>query len=269
MSKAPHTWHRLYVAQNLSTGRPIQLEADQSHYLTHVLRTEMGDPVRLFNGKQGEWEARLSEIPKSKKAGVTLTPTQQLREQTQDVDLTLLCAPIKRAHFEFMIMKATELGVRTIQPILTSRTQIRDSNPERLRAIAIEAAEQSERLTVPDFLPALSLAQTIETWPAHRLAILCAEYGDAQPAAQAFSGALARARPSVAILTGPEGGFTQDEMALIRGLPEVLPIRLGPRILRADTAAIAAISCWQSLCGDWQNRDYSTRAAQTTENHHG
>ncbi|MDD3182395.1 MAG: 16S rRNA (uracil(1498)-N(3))-methyltransferase [Alphaproteobacteria bacterium] len=259
MSNTPHTWPRLFIQEKLSTGELLTLPPEQSHYLTHVLRSVEGDSVRIFNGVDGEWRAMITQCPVGKKKGLILKLIEQRRQHESIPDLWLCCAPIKRAHFDFMMMKATELGANVIQPILTSRTQIRESNSERLRAIAIEAAEQSERLSIPEIKPALALPDLVEQWPAHRLAILCAEFGDAQPVAQALSGALARARPSAAILTGPEGGFTQDEMMQIKALPEVLSIRLGPRILRADTAAIAAMSCWQALCGDWQNRDFHTR----------
>lgn len=259
MSNAPHTWPRLFVAEKLSTGLSLSLPPEQSHYLGNVLRVSEGESVRLFNGIDGEWRGMIAQLSVGKKKGVTVKLIEQRREQDEAPDLWLCCAPIKRAHFDFMIMKATELGVRVIQPVLTSRTQIRESNIERLRAIAIEAAEQSERLSIPEIKPAITLPDLVEQWSPRRLAILCAEFGDAQPVAQALSGALARARPSAAIFTGPEGGFTTEEMLQVKALPEVLPIRLGPRILRADTAAIAAMSCWQALCGDWQNRDFQTR----------
>jgi len=264
MSTSPHTWPRLFVEEKLSTDASFPLGIDQSHYLLNVLRASEGDSVRIFNGSDGEWHARITEAPKSKKRGVILAPVACLREQTAESDLWLCCAPIKRAHFDFMIMKATELGARVIQPILTARTQIRDLKSERLRSIAIEAAEQSERLSIPDVRPAITLERLVKEWPAKRLPILCAEFGDAQPVAQALAGALARARPAAALLTGPEGGFTPDEMAMMKAMPEVLPLRLGPRILRADTAAIAAMSCWQALCGDWQNRNFATRPTEGT-----
>lgn len=259
MSNVPHTWPRLFVQEKLTTESQFSLPPEQSHYLSNVLRAGEGDSVRVFNGIDGEWRAMIAQAPQGKKKGIILKLIEQRREQDAAPDLWLCCAPIKRAHFDFMIMKATELGVRVIQPVLTSRTQIRESNIERLRTIAIEAAEQSERLTIPEIKQALPLSDLVEQWQPHRLAILCAEFGEAQPVVQALSGALARARPSAAIFTGPEGGFTSEELAQVKALPEVLPIRLGPRILRADTAAIAAMSCWQAMCGDWQNRDFETR----------
>jgi len=247
MSTAPHTWPRLFLAEILDGRAEITLGPEPSHYLTHVLRAAAGDPVRLFDGQNGEWRGVITALSQNKKSGVTLSLEEKLREQNSEPDLWLCCAPIKRAHFDFMIQKATELGVSVIQPVLTARAQIRETNTARLRAIAIEAAEQSERLTIPDVREVLTLNQLIKTWPAPRLPILCAEFGDAQSIGKAL-----RKTDQAAVITGPEGGFAPDEMAALRTLPNVLPVRLGPRILRADTAALAALSCWQALCGDWQ-----------------
>lgn len=259
MSSAPHTWPRLFVADPLAEGSFLTLSSDQSRYIVQVMRLREGESVRLFNGQDGEWRASLSEMPKGKKTGAVLHIEHALRAQTPESDIWLCAAPIKRNHFDFMIMKATELGVSLIQPVLTDRAQIRDVNVERCRAIAIEAAEQSERLSVPTIGNPLSVDRLVKGWPEKRLAILCAEFGEAQPAAQALCGGLARARAQAAIITGPEGGFTKEDMEKLNKLPERLSIRLGPRILRADTAALAALSCWQALCGDWQNRDWPNR----------
>jgi len=252
MSNAPHTWPRLFVVDKFIHEKDVVLNPDQSHYLCSVMRCAQGDSLRIFNGSDGEWRAMVSALPKNKKDGVTIRPINKLREQTEEPDLTLACSIIKRAHFEFMIMKATELGVRSIQPVLTSRTQIRDINIERLQNIAVEASEQSERLSVPRVQPPMSLEALLKTWERDRLLILCAEFGEAKPVAEAFSSALAKTKTCAGVLTGPEGGFTEEEMALIRRQPNILPIRLGPRILRADTAALSALACWQSQCGDWQ-----------------
>lgn len=263
MSHSPHTFARLFVDNALKENNNIELNADQTHYLLHVRRIQPGDPLLLFNGSDGEWMAQVAEIPKSKKSGLILRVSEIRRPQPTEPDLWLCPAPIKKNYLDFMVMKATELGVSVIQPILTARSQIREINPERLRAIAIEAAEQSERLSVPLIKEPLPIDKLIRNWPNKRLPLLCAEFGEAQPIAQALGGALARARPAAAVLTGPEGGYTPEEMDLLRQLPEALPVRLGPRILRADTAAVAALTCWQALCGDWQNRDWPHRQ----ENH--
>ncbi len=217
-----------------------------------VLRLRPGESIRIFNGLDGEWHACLAEEAQSKKKGAVLRLENLLRPQEPDPDLWACPAPIKKQHFDFIIAKATELGVSVIQPVLTDRSQIREVNVERCRAIAIEAAEQSERLSVPDIREPISLDRFIKTWPAKRLAILCAERGPARPIAQALSSALAEARESVAVLTGPEGGYTREELAKLGDLPELLPVRLGPRVLRADTAAFAALACWQALRGDWR-----------------
>ncbi|HAX91585.1 MAG TPA: 16S rRNA (uracil(1498)-N(3))-methyltransferase [Rhodospirillaceae bacterium] len=259
MSTAPHTWPRLYLADDLRIESEIILSPDHTHYLLHVLRAQAGDSIRIFNGRDGEWRATLTQTPQKKKEGAILSIREQRRPQSAEPDVWLCCAPIKRNHFDYMIQKATELGASVIQPVLTSHTQVRESNVERLRTIAIEAAEQAERLSVPEIREPVSLATLVKNWPKNRLPIICAEFGDAQPAAQGLSSALAQARTAAAIFTGPEGGFTTDELALLHTLPEVLCLRLGCRILRADTAALAALSCWQALCGDWKTHQGDIR----------
>lgn len=252
MRSAPHTWPRLYTQEKLSTGGIICLNPDQSHYLSSVLRSAAGDPIRLFNGQDGEWLSTIQDLPKSKKHGITLAITSSYRDQSAEPDLWLCAAPIKKQFFDFMIMKATELGVAVIQPVVTARAQVREVNIDRLRAIAIESAEQSERMTIPQINEAIALDKLIKEWPSNRVPLICAEFGDAQPIGNALTGSQ-KNNKAAAILTGPEGGFTQDEMKALRSLPQSVSLRLGPRILRADTAALAAISCWQSCCGDWQN----------------
>lgn len=259
MNNEPHTWIRLYVEAPLAAGGRLTLDEKQSHYLKQVMRLREGDPLRLFNGRDGEWRALVSQEARGKRDPVLLQVEEQLREQSKEPDIWLCAAPLKKNYFDFMIMKATELGISVLQPILTQRTQIRDVNLDHARAIAIEASEQSERLTVPEIRAPLPLEKLLESWPAHRLAILCAEHGEAYPIAQALSGALAGARDTAAVITGPEGGFLTEEIEKIRALPETLAVRLGPRILRADTAALAALACWQSQRGDWQRRDVSKR----------
>ena len=244
-----HTLPRLYVPDELITGQHVGLNVGQTHYLCHVMRLKEGDAVRLFNGRDGEWQAAVGP---GKKRLLEVTVHEQLKPQTAKTALRLCCAPIKRAHFDAMIMKATELGVSQIQPILTARTQVRDVNLEHARAIAIEAAEQSERLSLPDIKPPLSLEQMAAAWSNDCLPVVCAEWGEAMPVREAFSKLDLKDIQESAIITGPEGGFAPKEMQLLRALPRALPIRLGPSILRADTAAIAALTCWQALCGDWR-----------------
>ncbi|NCC03034.1 MAG: 16S rRNA (uracil(1498)-N(3))-methyltransferase [Proteobacteria bacterium] len=249
----PHTWPRLYIHEQIkAVGQPISLAEEQSRYLLNVMRLRPGDSVRLFNGQDGEYIARARSLPQKKKEPLILHTEKLYREQIEEPDLWLCCAPIRKAFFDYTIMKSTELGVSVIQPYLTSRTQVRDINLDHLQRVAIEAAEQSERLTVPEIRPLLRLDQLLSTWPSSRLALVCAEYGQATPIACALQKPLAQSRPKAAIFTGPEGGYTESELTDIMKLDESCTVRLGPRILRADTAALAALSCWQSLCGDWR-----------------
>lgn len=251
----PHTWPRLFVNHPLAAGLEAEISPESTHYLMNVLRAKAGDPVRLFNGKDGEWLARLAQPPKNKKSGVKLLIDSQRCPQKAEPDVWLCAAPIKKNHFDYMIQKATELGVSCIQPVLTARTQIRDSNTERLRAIAIEAAEQSERLTVPVIKESVTLSKLVESWPQDRSLLLCAEFGQAETMASA----LPSMSGGAAIFVGPEGGYTEEEMKLIQNVPNMKSLRLGPRILRADTAAIAALSVWQTLCGDWKDETETQR----------
>ena len=246
-----HKTPRLYVRDPaLAEGVRLDLPQDQAHYLAHVLRVQTGDSVRVFNEKCGEWRGVVDLG--GKKHRVAVDVAEKLRTPKAEAALTLCCAPIKKAHFDFMVMKATELGVTCIAPLLTARTQVREVNVERCQAIAVEAAEQSERLSVPVFLPPMTFEKSLAAWPQGRLPLVCAEFGDALPVHEALSRLTPPLPPSVAVITGPEGGFTPEEMEQLRLLPQALPVRLGPRILRADTAALAALACWQAVCGDWR-----------------
>jgi 16S rRNA (uracil1498-N3)-methyltransferase len=239
---------RLFLADDFAGMREVVLSSDHSHYLANVMRIKQGETIRLFNAKSGEYRSTVAEV---KKKAVTLQLAEKLRDPHSEADIRLFPAPIKKAHFDTTIMKATELGATSIQPILTNRTQIREVNIERLNAIAIEAAEQSERLSVPEILAPLALTKVVEKWESDRLPLICAEFGEAMPIFDAFSSV--KNHPKIGILTGPEGGFQPKELALLSRLPSAKLLRLGPRILRADTAAIAALACWQSICGDWRN----------------
>lgn len=242
-----HTLPRLFVETGLSAALPITLTTGQSHYLGIVLRLREGDSVRLFNGIDGEWLAEVVSRG-DKKRPLELVLREQTRKQQEESKLYLVCAPIKKAHFDDMLMKGTELGVTRFQPILTARTQVREVNLERCRAIVTEAAEQSERLALPEIMPPVSLERLITSWPSAMLPIVCAEWGEALPVREALHG---RSEKQAAVITGPEGGFSADELSLLRSLPGAVAVRLGPRILRADTAALAALTCWQAFCGDW------------------
>ncbi len=232
----------------MSVGQTLAISPEQSHYLQNVMRLKAGDTLRVFNGSDGEWRATISGVSKR---SVELTTHEQIRPQIIGRDIWLCCAPIKKAHFDTMIEKATELGVSAVQPILTSRTQIREVNVERCASIMTEASEQSERLDIPVCHAPITLAKFVETYPRDRSLIVCAELGDAQPLHSALASPALRDANKIAIITGPEGGFAVDELETLRELSQAIFVRLGPRILRADTAAIAALSCWQAFCGDW------------------
>jgi len=244
-----HT-QRLFVDAPLATGQNITVTPEQTHYLAHVLRMQVGDALRLFNGRDGEWLGALSHVGKKQAA---LTVQSLLRPQQNAPDIELIAAPIKKAHFDFMLEKVTELGVRHITPLLTQRTQVREVNTERCHAMMVEAAEQSDRLDVPTIGKPEAIASLIAAWRntrADRTVIVCAEFGDAQPIAEVCQ-KLAHDTHAVSIITGPEGGFAEDELSALCALPGAHAARLGPRILRADTAAIAALTCWQAMRGDW------------------
>lgn len=252
------TTPRLFVDSALAAGSTAAISAEQAHYLLHVMRVKPGEELRLFNPRDGEWLASVKAI--SKRA-IEIVPEKKLRDHKPGGDVTLCAAPIKKAHFDFMIEKATELGVTSIQPVLSERTQIREVNVERVRSIAIEAAEQSERLDIPDIRKPVTLAELIAHWPKDCVPVVCAEWGEAMNAYEALVGLQSdripppqggRTSMKAAIVSGPEGGFAAAELEALRKLPSAMFIRLGPRILRADTAAISALTLWQALCGDWR-----------------
>ncbi len=237
---------RLFVDAPLHEQAAITLGDEAHHYLCHVMRRGDGDRILLFNGQDGEWEATLTAL---KKKNLIATCQNRTRPQQGVPDIALFFAPIKRDHLDYLVQKATELGVRALHPVITQHCNHTALKHDRLIAIAREAAEQSERLTLPTLHPALPLATLLEQQNTRPL-FACLESGLAQPIATAF----ASQGQAAAILTGPEGGFSAEEMQLLRNRPNIIPISLGTRILRADTAALAALSCWQALCGDWPDR---------------
>lgn len=237
---------RLYVEEPLGAERQVTLSPEQAHYLLHVMRAKAGEKVRLFNGRDGEWRAQIADISKR---GCKLVCEGQTAPQTHAPDLWLVFAPIKKTPADYLAQKATELGVRVLQPVFTRRTIVTRVNLERMRANAIEAAEQSDRTDIPETREPLPLEKLLANWPAERKILFCDEAGDAPPIAGALKDA---ASGPWAILTGPEGGFDPKERETIRAIPSAVTVTLGPRILRADTAALAALAVWQSLTGDWR-----------------
>lgn len=233
---------RLYVAADLGEAMAVPLDEAQAHYLIHVMRAKAGDRVRLFNGRHGEWAAAIETVAKR---GVILRIVAQTAPQAEVPDIWLVFAPVKKTPADYLAQKATELGAGRLQPVFTRRTIVTRVNEERLLANAVEAAEQSDRVSVPQIGPPLTLEKLLAAWPAERRLYFCDEGGDARPLAEA-----ARRGPA-AILTGPEGGFDPAEREMLRAKSFVVPVTLGPRILRADTAALAALAIWQSAAGDF------------------
>ena len=237
---------RLHVEPDLIAGNQLTLGKEQSIYLAAVLRKTVGDEVVLFNGRDGAWLCRLTSD--SKKA-VNLELVEQIAAQTPVSELWYGFAPLKTERLDYVIQKAVEMGAGTIQPVLTRFTQVSRLKHERLVANAIEAAEQCEVLSVPRVEPEVTLERLLDSWPAER-ALIFADEAEVSSSPVAGLGAL-KGRP-VGLLVGPEGGFSDEERARLRALPYVVPISLGPRILRADTAAVAALAVIQATIGDWR-----------------
>jgi len=236
---------RLCVQTDLREGATPTLEPGQAHYLNSVMRQSVGDTVLVFNGRDGEWLAEISELGKKT---ATLTLLRQTRAQDHLPDLWLCFAPIKRARLDFIAEKATELGAARIWPVLTAYTQTERVKTERLIANAVEAVEQCHGLSIPEVCEPIRLPALLKDWHDDRHLIFCDEARDAKPMAEALT---ALPQGPAALLIGPEGGFSPDERDAIKAIPSAVPVSLGPRILRADTAAIAALSIWQSAHGDW------------------
>jgi 16S rRNA (uracil1498-N3)-methyltransferase len=238
------TTPRLYVNESLSANAKMPLTREQAHYLTGVLRMNSGDAVRAFNGRDGEWLAYLISVTK-KSAALRCEKLVGAAKLPPDIDY--LFAPLKHARLDYMVQKATELGARRLRPVMTSRTVAERVNLERMRANVVEAAEQCNLVHVPDVLEPEKLERVLAGWDSSRKLIFCDETMAASNPLQSLAGV----KVPAAVLVGPEGGFTPDEIKLLKSLPFVAAMSLGPRILRADTAAIAALSLLQAICGDW------------------
>ena len=242
---------RLFLDAALAAGSEVALERGQANYLLNVLRLKPGGDVLVFNGREGEWRAQLAA---SGKKGAKLGIVDRTREQTAAGDLHYLFAPLKHARLDYLVQKAVELGAARLQPVITRHTQAARVNLERMQANAIEAAEQCGILTLPDIGAPLDLEQALARREPSRLLVFCdedAEVKDPLAALQAARGKTAAAA-SLAVLIGPEGGFAEDERARLLAAPNVLRLALGPRILRADTAAVAALTLVQAVLGDWR-----------------
>lgn len=236
---------RLFIQEPISKDSTIYLEKEHAHYLFQVMRCRAGDMISIFNGKDGQWDAKISDITKKQSIVVAV---EQTKAQQVESDITLCFALVKNTPISNILQKATELGVTSLQPVITERTNVSKLNIERSERIVIEAAEQCERLTIPKIKPVVTLSELLTNWDSKCKLILCDESGNANP----IMDELPKIKPSqVAILTGPEGGFIESEFAILREKTYITPVTMGPRILRADTAAIAALTCYQAVLGDW------------------
>jgi 16S rRNA (uracil1498-N3)-methyltransferase len=239
------TSQRLYIDATLADDEPVACTPDQAHYLRSVLRIVDGAAVLLFNGRDGEWCA---SVRHEGKRGLALHVISQMRPQSVGPDVDYLFAPLKRSRLDYMVQKATEMGVRRLVPVMTRRTMAERVNGDRMRANAIEAAEQCGVLRVPEVATPTSLAQALAAWDVTRRLIFCDESAAGANPIDVLRGL----RPGpIAVLIGPEGGFAADERAALVAKPYVTAISLGPRIMRADTAAVAALALVQATHGDW------------------
>ena len=243
---------RLYVEQPIEEGVSIALDASQANYLGNVLRLKTGDGMLVFNGRDGEWRGTLASAGKRR---LTLAIGTRTRPQTGALDLHYLFAPLKHARLDYMAQKAVEMGASRLQPILTRHAQVARVNLERMRANAIEAAEQCGILTLPEIRPPLTLERMIAEFEPARLLVFCDEEAQVKDPVAALSQARNARRGQampLAVLVGPEGGFAAEERAALLQLPNAVRLALGPRTLRADTAAVAALALVGAVLGDWR-----------------
>jgi 16S rRNA (uracil1498-N3)-methyltransferase len=249
MARTDFRTPRLYVSPDLATGAEVKLDPQQTNYLFNVLRLGAGAPVLLFNGRDGEFSASLAA---SSRKSASLIVGAQTRAQETPPDVDYLFAPLKHARLDYMAQKAVEMGARRLRPVITRHTQVTRVNLERLRANAIEACEQCGIIWIPEIAPVEPLGEALKSWLVERLLVFCDE--DADQASPLDALANAPKDGGVSLLIGPEGGFDDAERAAILSAPRVLRLSLGPRILRADTAAVAALALIQATLGDWPKR---------------
>lgn len=245
MSRYDFRTPRVYVEAALAAGQAIAFSREQVNYLANVLRLKDADPVLLFNGRDGEWRARLAAVGKRALAAV---PEERLREQPRPGDLHFLFAPLKHARLDYVVQKAVEMGASRIQPVLTQHTQVTRINLERMQANTIEAAEQCGVLAMPEVTEPVRFERIAQA--DDRLLVFCDEDAEVKDPIAALGAA--RAGMPMAVLIGPEGGFAEAERAALLKRPNTLRLSLGPRILRADTAAVAALALVQAVLGDWR-----------------
>ena len=237
---------RLFVDAALASGETVELERNHSNYLGNVLRLGAGDTILAFNGRDGEWRAVLA----GRKRPDSLTITDQTRPQDRLPDVAYVFAPLKHARLDYMVQKAVEMGVSALRPVVTRFTQVSRVNSERMRANVIEAAEQCGILSLAEVAEPIPLDRYLSQRDAQRLLVFCDEAADVQNPLQALQGEPAGSR-GIDILIGPEGGFEDEERANLLRQPRILRLSLGPRILRADTAGVAALALVQAALGDW------------------
>lgn len=241
------TTPRLHVDAVLIEACDIQLPREQGHYLANVLRLVAGDVVEVFNAEHGAW---LAYITNTGKKSVSLRTERKIGDVTPPPDIDYVFAPLKHVRLDYLVQKATELGARRLRPVITARTIAERVNLDRMRANAIEAAEQCNLVFVPDVLEPVSFAKLLADWNSLRHIIYCDETAAITDPALA----LQNLKPPAAVIVGPEGGFTPEERAQLKSLPYVTAISLGPRIMRADTVAIAALALVQAVIGDWRKK---------------
>ncbi len=244
--RANYKLQRLFVPHDLAVGVAFDADRNQSHYLAHVLRMAEGSELLVFNGRDGEWSAQVASVGKK---AVRLAVAGQTRPQSPAPDLVYAFAPLKVGRLDYLVQKAVEMGAGVLQPVITQHTQMTKPSLDKIEANVIEAAEQCGVLAVPAVRPPLKLERLLGEWDRDRRLIFCDEDSETDNPLAALQ---AIGKTKLGLLVGPEGGFSDDERRMLRALPFVTAIPLGPRILRADTAAVAALAVIQATVGDWR-----------------